>query len=216
MEGVVENCNLILQRMEDLEKKLLAGGNENKTNGRNEGAKACQLATSLRGEAVEVLQSLPDTQRLNFNYLYNALELRFGQKYSKDYARLQMKIRLKKTRESFLKSPFYETTGYYPSQMLFGRNLRLPADLLFSRPPDAPLAPEEYIDIFQARMEEIHQLARERIGMASENMKTRFDTGATLHDYFHEGDKVWLWNTKHRAKDSLRTYSRTGRILTQS
>ncbi|GFV22538.1 hypothetical protein TNCV_1131301 [Trichonephila clavipes] len=30
--------------------------------------------------------------------------------------------------------------------MLFGRDLRLPADLLFSRPPDAPLAPEEYIE----------------------------------------------------------------------
>ncbi|GFY22205.1 retrovirus-related Pol polyprotein from transposon 412 [Trichonephila clavipes] len=37
------------------------------------------------------------------------------------------------------RSAVHETTGYYPSQMLFGRDLRLPADLLFSRPPDAPL-----------------------------------------------------------------------------
>ncbi|GFW77832.1 hypothetical protein TNCV_3404071 [Trichonephila clavipes] len=69
------------------------------------------------------------------------------------------------------RSAVHETTGYSPSQMLFGHDLRLPADL-FSRPPDAPLAPEEYIEKLQARMEEMHHLARERIGMASEKMKT--------------------------------------------
>ncbi|GFW08395.1 kinectin [Trichonephila clavipes] len=45
--------------------------------------------------------------------------------------------------------------------------------------------------------EEMHHLDRERIGMASEKMKTRCDARATGHD-FHEGDKVWLWNPKHR------------------
>ncbi|GFU59986.1 uncharacterized protein TNCV_3237721 [Trichonephila clavipes] len=150
IEGVAENFTLISQRMEDFEKKLLAGGNENKNqskpvaaspepvlassvpvtaftgpvklstydektnwevyqtqfsiiseaNGWTEGAKACQLAASLRGEAAEVLQTLPDTERLNLNSLYNALDLQFGQKYSKDYARLQMKTRLQKTGES--------------------------------------------------------------------------------------------------------------------
>ncbi|GFY07461.1 uncharacterized protein TNCV_5086461 [Trichonephila clavipes] len=69
-------------------------------NGGTEGVKACQLAASLRGEAAEVLQTLPDTERLDLNSLYNALDLRFGQKYSKDYARLQMKTRLLKTGES--------------------------------------------------------------------------------------------------------------------
>ncbi|GFX96667.1 retrovirus-related Pol polyprotein from transposon 412 [Trichonephila clavipes] len=58
------------------------------------------------------------------------------------------------------RSDVHETTVYSPSQMLFGRNIRLPADLLFSRPPDAPLAPEEYIEKLQARKEEMHHLAR--------------------------------------------------------
>ncbi|GFV84435.1 retrovirus-related Pol polyprotein from transposon 412 [Trichonephila clavipes] len=95
------------------------------------------------------------------------------------------------------RSAVHEIPVYSPSQILFGRDLRLPADLLFSRQPDAPLVPEEYIEKLQARMEEMHHLARERIGMASEKMKTRYDARATGHD-FHEGDKVWLWNPKHR------------------
>ncbi|GFU03801.1 retrovirus-related Pol polyprotein from transposon 412 [Trichonephila clavipes] len=39
----------------------------------------------------------------------------------------------------------HETTGYSPSQMLFGRDLRLPCDLLFGRPTDTPSSPESYI-----------------------------------------------------------------------
>ncbi|GFX74374.1 retrovirus-related Pol polyprotein from transposon 412 [Trichonephila clavipes] len=93
------------------------------------------------------------------------------------------------------KSAVHETTGYSPSQMLFGRDLRLSSDLVFSRPPDAPFALEEYIEKLQAWMKEMHHLARKRIGMASEEMKTRYDARATGHD-FCQGDKVWLWNPK--------------------
>ncbi|GFX57908.1 retrovirus-related Pol polyprotein from transposon 412 [Trichonephila clavipes] len=91
-------------------------------------------------------------------------------------------------------SAVHEFAGYSTSQMLFGRDLRLPADLLFRRSPDAPLALEEYIEKLQTRMEEMHHLARERIGMAYEKRKC-YDARATGND-FHEGDKVWLWNSK--------------------
>ncbi|GFY15081.1 retrovirus-related Pol polyprotein from transposon 412 [Trichonephila clavipes] len=79
--------------------------------------------------------------------------------------------------------------------MLIVRDLRPPADPLFRRPPDAPLAPRDYIKKLLARREEMHHLASERIGMASEKMKTRCDARASLHD-FYEGDKVCLWNPK--------------------
>ncbi|GFW03535.1 uncharacterized protein TNCV_3020471 [Trichonephila clavipes] len=69
-------------------------------NGWTEEIKACQLVASLRGEAAEILQTLPDTERLNLNSLYNTLGLRFDQKYFKDYARLQMQRRLQKTGEN--------------------------------------------------------------------------------------------------------------------
>ncbi|GFW78229.1 retrovirus-related Pol polyprotein from transposon 412 [Trichonephila clavipes] len=78
---------------------------------------------------------------------------------------------------------------------------------------DAPLAPEEYIKKLQPRMEEMeemHHLARERIGMASEKMKTRttqeqLDTKATKCGY----------GIRNVAKDFLRSCRPTGKVLAQ-
>ncbi|GFT26238.1 retrovirus-related Pol polyprotein from transposon 412 [Trichonephila clavipes] len=75
----------------------------------------------------------------------------------------------------------------------FGRDLRLPCDLLFGRSPDTPSSPEEYVQNLQARFEDVHNLARERINLRTEKMKTRYDTIATGHQ-FKEGDKVWFYN----------------------
>ncbi|GFU12275.1 gag-Pol polyprotein [Trichonephila clavipes] len=62
--------------------------------------KACQLAASLRADAADILQTLPETQRLDFDALANALELRFGEKCVKDYSRLQLKSRQQKVSET--------------------------------------------------------------------------------------------------------------------
>ncbi|GFX96770.1 gag-Pol polyprotein [Trichonephila clavipes] len=61
---------------------------------------ACQLAASLRADAADILQTLPETQRLDFEALVNALELRFGEKCVKDYSRLQLKSRQQKVSET--------------------------------------------------------------------------------------------------------------------
>ncbi|GFS95337.1 retrovirus-related Pol polyprotein from transposon opus [Trichonephila clavipes] len=68
------------------------------------------------------------------------------------------------------RSAVHETTGYFPSQMLFGRDLRLPEDFLFSRPPDVPLAPEEYIEKLQARMRFLKCSCKQRQEKKSPNM----------------------------------------------
>ncbi|GFX53988.1 gag-Pol polyprotein [Trichonephila clavipes] len=57
-------------------------------------------AASLRADAADILQTLPETQRLDFDALVNALELRFGEKCVKDYSRLQLKSRQQKVSET--------------------------------------------------------------------------------------------------------------------
>ncbi|GFW91318.1 integrase catalytic domain-containing protein [Trichonephila clavipes] len=58
------------------------------------------------------------------------------------------KIRWKFNPPSAPWSQVHETTGYSSYQMLFGRDLRLRADFLFSWPPDAPLTPKKHVEKF--------------------------------------------------------------------
>ncbi|GFX82685.1 uncharacterized protein TNCV_1193601 [Trichonephila clavipes] len=65
-----------------------------------ENVQKCQ--EDLKNSLEEKINSVEDriADQLNLNSLYKALDFRFGQKYSKEYARLQMKTRLQKTGES--------------------------------------------------------------------------------------------------------------------
>ncbi|GBN44542.1 Retrovirus-related Pol polyprotein from transposon 412 [Araneus ventricosus] len=89
------------------------------------------------------------------------------------------------------RSAEHEVTGLTPAEMLFGRTLRLPYYILFGRPSETPSSPNKYMKNLEARLESVHAFARERIELASERMKTRYDSRATDH-YFKEGYLVWM------------------------
>ncbi|GFT80080.1 retroviral-like aspartic protease 1 [Nephila pilipes] len=69
-------------------------------NGWNPRAKAFHLAISLRGDVADILETLPEQQKSDFQALSGALELRFGGKCTKEYSRLQLKSRYQKAGES--------------------------------------------------------------------------------------------------------------------
>ncbi|GFU08738.1 uncharacterized protein TNCV_990951 [Trichonephila clavipes] len=112
--GFYTSLQLAFRRVEDLEKKLPACGNEDNERKFVPASPVPMLASPVsvklstydgktnweKRSRWSTVQTLPNTERLNLSSLYNALDLRFGQKYSKNYARLQMKTRLKKTGES--------------------------------------------------------------------------------------------------------------------
>ncbi|GBL98690.1 hypothetical protein AVEN_19730-1 [Araneus ventricosus] len=74
----------------------------------------------------------------------------------------------------------HEVTGLTPAEMLFGRTLRFPCDILFGLPSEMPSLPNEYMKNLEARLESVHAFARERIKLSRERMKTRYDY------YFYE------------------------------
>ncbi|GBN25038.1 hypothetical protein AVEN_141570-1 [Araneus ventricosus] len=81
--------------------------------------------------------------------------------------------------------------------MLIGRMLRLPCDILLGRPSETHSALNEYMKNLETRLESVHAFAREEIKLASERMKTRYDSRATDHQ-FKEDDIVWMYNSKRR------------------
>ncbi|UYV77521.1 K02A2.6-like, partial [Cordylochernes scorpioides] len=93
------------------------------------------------------------------------------------------------------RSSVHETTGYSPAKMLFGRELKLPCDLIFGCPNSIGEGSNEFVDRLHSRLEKVHRWAREKLEIASEAMKVRYDTHACGND-LQEGGLVWLYNPK--------------------
>lgn len=90
------------------------------------------------------------------------------------------------------------TTGYSPAQILYGRDLCLPADLR-TCPPLARKADKTagYPLKLRNTLREIHRQAAAHRKDASRAMKHRYDLNARLSS-FKVGDKVWLYNPRRR------------------
>jgi hypothetical protein len=84
------------------------------------------------------------------------------------------------------------TTGLTPASLVFGRELRLPLDLLFGAPPDKERPTIVRVANLVDHLHGIHSSARQHLKLASDRMNTRYDRLASCADY-HEGDKVWLY-----------------------
>ena len=82
---------------------------------------------------------------------------------------------------------------------MFGRELNLPIDLLYGRPPqpELPNSMEDYVSNLKEKLEDVHNFARIRMRVASDRMKRRYDIGTT-RAVFEVGDAVWLCNPKRR------------------
>jgi hypothetical protein len=82
----------------------------------------------------------------------------------------------------------HETTGVTPASMVFGRELRLPSDLMFGAPPDK-MSTTDYTTDLVVRLHDIHHFARQHLRVASDRMKARYDRLANSAGY-QEGDSV--------------------------
>jgi transposase InsO family protein len=69
----------------------------------------------------------------------------------------------------------HDTTGLTPASLVFGRELRLPCDLLFGAPPDKERPTTDCAADLVAHLHDIHDYARQHLKMASDRMKTRYD-----------------------------------------
>ena len=87
----------------------------------------------------------------------------------------------------------HESTGMTPNLMMLGREVRLPAELVFGRTPVSDGEPQsygEYVSMLRKRLEHAHDVARTHLEAATKRQKQYYDAGRTFHQ-FAEGDMVW-------------------------
>jgi hypothetical protein len=90
------------------------------------------------------------------------------------------------------RASMHDTTGFTPASLLFGRELRLPSNLLFRTPPEKERPTMEHAENLVHHLHDIHNYARQHLQLASNRMKTRYDKLANCAGY-QEGDRVWLY-----------------------
>ena len=90
------------------------------------------------------------------------------------------------------RSSAHESTKFPPFRLMFGRDVRLPADLMFGRTPNYADGYPEYVRELRERLEKAHELARAHIGAAQYRQKEYYDRRAGGEPYA-VGDRVWLY-----------------------
>jgi hypothetical protein len=85
-----------------------------------------------------------------------------------------------------------DTTGLTPARLVFGRELRLPYDLLFGAPPDKERPTTDHAADLVDHLHDIHNYARQHLKLASDRMETRYDKLANTAGYQEGGQSEGL------------------------
>ena len=75
------------------------------------------------------------------------------------------------------RSSVHETTGCSPSELMFGREIRLPVDLMFGAPESEKDLKDTsaYARSLQDKIRKVHSYAREHLAMESDRQKRKYN-----------------------------------------
>ena len=92
------------------------------------------------------------------------------------------------------RSSVHATTKFTPFQMLFGRQIKLPVDLMFGTPETEGITCQsQYVNDLRLRLENCYRMARENISLEQLRQKSQYDK-KQAGSVFQIGDLVWLYN----------------------
>ena len=93
------------------------------------------------------------------------------------------------------RSTIQESTKCTPNLLMFGREVRLPVDLIYEACPfssENSYCPIEYIEWVRDVMSEAYSLVRKHLGKSAERQKRLYDTNPQTQT-FKRGDSVWVF-----------------------
>ena len=85
-------------------------------------------------------------------------------------------------------------TGHTPFFLMYGRQARIPADVVFQIPHDHPSYHNQYVTKLQYTLRDAYQQVREKLGHHLKKQKEIYDKKSHGQCY-KKGDLVWLFNS---------------------
>ena len=102
------------------------------------------------------------------------------------------------------RSSVHSTLGVSPSEMMLGRQIRLPIDLALGIPETrTSICNSEYAYQLEKQLVSIHDVARKHIQLASNRMKRYYDRDVNFTEY-NVADAVWFHNPVRKPGVSLK------------
>jgi len=105
---------------------------------------------------------------------------------------------------SAYRASVHEATGYSPNFLMFGRENRLPLDLVLRPPVDDEqhyTSYDNFVETIQTRTRNVFDIAREHLGRAAERRKDAYDIGVKAAK-FEAGQWVWCFYPRRRTGKS--------------
>ena len=97
------------------------------------------------------------------------------------------------------RSSVHETTKFTPFQMMFGRQVRLPIDIMFGTPEPTPSCPNQYVNQLRSNLEKCYNIVRRNISKEQSHQKEQYDKKQAGSN-FTVNDMVWLHNPAKKSK----------------
>ena len=93
-----------------------------------------------------------------------------------------------------IRSSVNRSTGFTPNKLMLGREINLPADLVYPIPTPAPVSMEDYAANLSQSILQAHETARATLRSTQRHMKRDYDVKVHLRE-FKEGDRVYVLDT---------------------
>ena len=84
------------------------------------------------------------------------------------------------------------STGFTPYDLLYGKEMRLPLDILY-RPPNQDLSRTQYAQEIRRVLERDYDTVRSKLKLSHKRHKDYYDR-RTRRERFKPGDSVWFWS----------------------
>lgn len=94
------------------------------------------------------------------------------------------------------RSAVQESTGESPAMMMLGREITLPVDLILPS-PELEIQEQEYVSDIRENIQQAHENAREKLGVAAERQARCYDRNTTKQSFI-VGDWAWLYDASRK------------------